>query len=69
MITKGSKETPSAEIIITIPRDKGGKNIELTLGWWILGLQVPYLIKTLWSSLLRHKEVQKYTMGKSGWDL
>jgi hypothetical protein len=41
MITKGSKETPSAEIIITIPRDKGEKNRKLTWGWWILGLQAP----------------------------
>jgi hypothetical protein len=49
MITKGSKETPSAEIIITIPKDKGGKQYKTYLG----------LVNTGTSSSLINRDIVK----------
>jgi hypothetical protein len=51
MITKGSKETPSAEIIITIPKDKGGKQYKTYLG----------LVDTGTSSSLINRDIVKDT--------
>lgn len=47
MISAEAKGTPSAEIIITIPKDKGSKQYKTTLDWLTQELLVPSSIRRL----------------------